>query len=167
VLRLLRVYTQECLLRKRQKIIGKPFSKVNLHETYCQWTLSFTNTDFGYQARKRSRHTTYLCIPRIIFCPYMYSDLGRFTDAVPARVVLYMMSFTGFLVSFMMRTDINIAMVAMVKFQSNANNSNSNSSQPYCYVATEPGTSARGNVSELLFNDTMLLEKPNVNVSMM
>ncbi|XP_026676997.1 sialin [Diaphorina citri] len=93
----------------------------------------------------------------------MYSDLGRFTDAVPARVVLYMMSFTGFLVSFMMRTDINIAMVAMVKFQSNANNSNSNSSQPYCYVATEPGTSARGNVSELLFNDTMLLEKPNVN----
>uniref|UniRef100_A0A1B6CNY2 Major facilitator superfamily (MFS) profile domain-containing protein n=1 Tax=Clastoptera arizonana TaxID=38151 RepID=A0A1B6CNY2_9HEMI len=36
-------------------------------------------------------------------------------DAVPARVVLYMLSFSGFLVSFMMRTDINIAIVAMVK----------------------------------------------------
>lgn len=34
---------------------------------------------------------------------------------VPARVVLYMLSMSGFLVSFMMRTDINIAMVAMAK----------------------------------------------------
>lgn len=39
----------------------------------------------------------------------------RLQDGVPARVVLYMLSFTGFLVSFMMRTDINIAMVAMVR----------------------------------------------------
>jgi len=41
---------------------------------------------------------------------------------VPARVVLYMLSFSGFLVSFMMRTDINIAMVAMVKLPSTSNN---------------------------------------------
>lgn len=36
-------------------------------------------------------------------------------DMVPARLVLYMLSFTGFLVSFMMRSDINMAIVAMVK----------------------------------------------------
>lgn len=38
---------------------------------------------------------------------------------IPARVVLYMLSFSGFLVSFMMRTDINIAMVAMAKLPLN------------------------------------------------
>ena len=37
------------------------------------------------------------------------------TDLIPARVVLYFLSFTGFLASFMMRTDINIAMIAMAK----------------------------------------------------
>jgi len=41
---------------------------------------------------------------------------------IPARVVLYFLSFSGFLVSFMMRTDINIAMVAMVKLPSTSNN---------------------------------------------
>lgn len=45
------------------------------------------------------------------------------TDMVPARVVLYMLSFSGFVVSFMMRMDINIAIVSMVKYQA-ANNSN-------------------------------------------
>ncbi|XP_071438894.1 sialin isoform X2 [Hetaerina americana] len=39
----------------------------------------------------------------------------RLQDIVPARVVLYFLSFSGFLVSFMMRTDINLAMVAMVR----------------------------------------------------
>ncbi|KAK9504843.1 hypothetical protein O3M35_009022 [Rhynocoris fuscipes] len=39
----------------------------------------------------------------------------NFRDMIPARAVLYLLSFTGFLVSFMMRTDINIAMVAMVE----------------------------------------------------
>lgn len=42
-------------------------------------------------------------------------DTFAFADMVPARVVLYMLSFSGFTVSFMMRNDINIAMVAMVK----------------------------------------------------
>lgn len=59
---------------------------------------------------------------------------------VPARVVLYLLSFTGFLVSFMMRTDINIAIVAMVKPTSK---SDTNESRPsHCYVtsnSTRPG----------------------------
>ncbi|KAK0163900.1 hypothetical protein PV328_002585 [Microctonus aethiopoides] len=38
-------------------------------------------------------------------------------DMVPARVVLYMLSFSGFLVSFMMRTDMNITIVEMVKLK--------------------------------------------------
>jgi MFS family permease len=36
-------------------------------------------------------------------------------DAIPARVVLYFLSWSGFLVSFMMRNDINLTMIAMVK----------------------------------------------------
>ncbi|XP_011637170.1 sialin [Pogonomyrmex barbatus] len=49
-------------------------------------------------------------------------SLRKLGDMVPARVVLYMLSFSGFLVSFMMRTDINIAMVAMAKLPSTSNN---------------------------------------------
>ena len=60
------------------------------------------------------------------------------TDGVPARVVLYMLSFTGFLVSFMMRTDINIAMVAMVKMPPSDAASNTNTSSEaepqHCYA---------------------------------
>ncbi|KAL6435091.1 hypothetical protein ACFW04_005295 [Cataglyphis niger] len=48
-------------------------------------------------------------------------SLRRLGDMIPARVVLYMLSFSGFLVSFMMRTDINIAMVAMAKIPSTSN----------------------------------------------
>ena len=39
----------------------------------------------------------------------------RVFGQVPARMVLYMLSWSGFLVSFMMRTDINLAIVEMVK----------------------------------------------------
>ncbi|XP_017771579.1 PREDICTED: sialin [Nicrophorus vespilloides] len=39
----------------------------------------------------------------------------RIFGQVPARLVLYMLSWSGFLVSFMMRTDINMAIVAMVE----------------------------------------------------
>lgn len=48
-----------------------------------------------------------------------------------------MLSFTGFLVSFMMRTDINIAMVAMVKMPPPdvPVNTTSTSQEPqYCYA---------------------------------
>ncbi|XP_018361366.1 PREDICTED: sialin-like isoform X3 [Trachymyrmex cornetzi] len=51
--------------------------------------------------------------------PCSFRKLG---DMIPARVVLYMLSFSGFLVSFMMRTDINIAMVAMAKLPSTSDN---------------------------------------------
>lgn len=37
------------------------------------------------------------------------------SDRIPARLVLYFLSWSGFLVSFMMRNDINFALVAMVK----------------------------------------------------
>ncbi|XP_059613041.1 vesicular glutamate transporter 2 [Phlebotomus argentipes] len=45
------------------------------------------------------------------------SEMGRrrgVFDAIPARVVLYFLSWSGFLVSFVMRNDINIAIVEMV-----------------------------------------------------
>lgn len=51
---------------------------------------------------------------------------------VPARVVLYMLSFSGFLVSFMMRTDINLAMVAMAKPAITLNATVTETSH-YCY----------------------------------
>lgn len=51
---------------------------------------------------------------------------------VPARVVLYMLSFSGFVVSFMMRMDINLAMVSMVKYHDASNVSIASS----CYNVT-------------------------------
>lgn len=53
---------------------------------------------------------------------------------VPARVVLYIMSFSGFLVSFMMRMDINIAMVEMVKIQKPNPSDMKNNTEVYCYT---------------------------------
>ncbi|KAG8308555.1 hypothetical protein J6590_106996 [Homalodisca vitripennis] len=43
-------------------------------------------------------------------------------DAVPARMVLYLLSFSSFLISFMMTTDINNAIVAMVKLPTPSTN---------------------------------------------
>lgn len=42
---------------------------------------------------------------------------------IPARLVLYFLSWSGFLVSFMMRNDINIALVSMVRQNVAVNNS--------------------------------------------
>ncbi|KAG5684804.1 hypothetical protein PVAND_014017 [Polypedilum vanderplanki] len=42
---------------------------------------------------------------------------------IPARVVLYFLSWSGFLVSFMMRNDINFALVAMVRSTNSTHNS--------------------------------------------
>lgn len=53
-----------------------------------------------------------------------------FAGRIPARLVLYFLSWSGFLVSFMMRNDINIALVSMIRakndtnLQSNVNASN-------------------------------------------
>lgn len=44
----------------------------------------------------------------------MFEKLSFLLEKIPARVVLYFLSWSGFLVSFMMRNDINFALVAMV-----------------------------------------------------
>ncbi|XP_023727998.1 vesicular glutamate transporter 2 isoform X6 [Cryptotermes secundus] len=66
----------------------------------------------------------------------MYSacSFRRLQDMVPARAVLYFLSFSGFLVSFMMRTDINIAMIAMARLPPPSPYAANASSTPmYCY----------------------------------
>ncbi|KAI4498131.1 hypothetical protein M0802_006617 [Mischocyttarus mexicanus] len=80
--------------------------------------------------------------------PGMYKNrspysLRRLGDMVPARVVLYMLSFSGFLVSFMMRTDINLAMVAMAK--PTTSNDTVTETSHYCYKST--------NVSHVEYNN--------------
>lgn len=61
--------------------------------------------------------------------------LFRFLDGIPARVILYILSFTGFLVSFMMRTDMNMAMVAMARSRTALHTNTTAISIPsHCYV---------------------------------
>lgn len=60
-------------------------------------------------------------------------------EVVPARLVLYFLSWSGFLVSFMMRNDINFALVVMVKTRNATQvslngNSTTNSSESPIYV---------------------------------
>ncbi|XP_043272041.1 sialin-like [Venturia canescens] len=86
--------------------------------------------------------------PVIYKRPSTYS-FRRFSDMVPARVVLYILSFSGFLVSFMMRTDINLAMVAMAKFQAPSDNDSQVATSTHCYA----------NSSISLDNSTILLEE--------
>ncbi|XP_063985289.1 sialin [Diachasmimorpha longicaudata] len=78
---------------------------------------------------------------------HLYSRPGfsirRLGDLVPARVVLYMLSFSGFLVSFMMRMDINLAMVEMAKMQ-NSDKKNSSKTEAYCFDASANVTSSQG-----------------------
>ncbi|KAL1502126.1 hypothetical protein ABEB36_007318 [Hypothenemus hampei] len=59
----------------------------------------------------------------------MYRIFGQ----VPARLVLYLLSWSGFLVSFMMRNDINLAIVAMVSEPKSA----TNSSAEFCFVVED------------------------------
>lgn len=71
-------------------------------------------------------------------------SLRKLRDMIPARVVLYMLSFSGFTVSFMMRTDINIALVAMVKQTSATNNDTADHvDSQYCYAT--PNSSLANN----------------------
>lgn len=72
---------------------------------------------------------------------------------VPARVVLYLLSFSGFLVSFMMRMDINLTMVAMAKAPPNADQS---TTATHCYVSTNLSYPS---------NDNITNEKPKVSLS--
>ncbi|XP_069705488.1 sialin-like isoform X1 [Periplaneta americana] len=70
----------------------------------------------------------------VISKKYSACSFRRLQDMVPARVVLYFLSFSGFLVSFMMRTDINIAMIAMARLPPpSPYAANASSSPMYCY----------------------------------
>ncbi|XP_066144128.1 putative inorganic phosphate cotransporter [Euwallacea fornicatus] len=62
--------------------------------------------------------------------------LYRIFGQVPARLVLYLLSWSGFLVSFMMRNDINLAIVAMVVEPPH----DTNSSAEYCFVVESNNT---------------------------
>ncbi|CAH1406089.1 unnamed protein product [Nezara viridula] len=84
--------------------------------------------------------------------PAQKSHLEKMRDAVAARVVLYFLSFTGFLVSFMMRTDINLAIVAMVKMPPPVTRNITSSEEPqYCFAASN--MSSDNSTSELLLQD--------------
>ncbi|KAH8272183.1 hypothetical protein KR018_008780 [Drosophila ironensis] len=58
-----------------------------------------------------------------------YITALKITDKIPARLVLYFLSWSGFLVSFMMRNDMNFALVAMIP--------NSNSSHNHAYNGSQ------------------------------
>lgn len=60
-------------------------------------------------------HTQYIIYKFILF---FHLNLDR----IPARLVLYFLSWSGFLVSFMMRNDINFAIVEMVRTNENLSN---------------------------------------------
>ncbi|XP_033226298.1 sialin-like [Belonocnema kinseyi] len=68
----------------------------------------------------------------------------RLIDMVPARVVLYLLSFSGFLVSFIMRMDINLTMVAMAKAPLNADQ---NTTATHCYVSTNLSYPSNENIT--------------------
>ncbi|XP_050292841.1 sialin [Anthonomus grandis grandis] len=61
----------------------------------------------------------------------------RIFGQVPARLVLYLLSWSGFLVSFMMRNDINLTIVAMV-----AERPHDNSSVEYCFIVEDNNNTA-------------------------
>lgn len=74
------------------------------------------------------------------------------SDRIPARLVLYFLSWSGFLVSFMMRNDINFALVAMVR-DSSSNSSVNGHCAPSSMAAlagSSPSAVTNGNFSESL-----------------
>jgi hypothetical protein len=77
---------------------------------------------------------------------------------VPARAVLYFLSFSGFLVSFMMRTDINIAMIAMARLPPPSPYAVNASSTPmYCYdPANITDELAADNITKVVWHPYLL-----------
>ncbi|XP_044315176.1 vesicular glutamate transporter 1 isoform X6 [Drosophila rhopaloa] len=57
------------------------------------------------------------------------SPSRRLNDKIPARLVLYFLSWSGFLVSFMMRNDMNFALVAMISNGNSTQNQSNYGSQ--------------------------------------
>ncbi|CAH0548808.1 unnamed protein product [Brassicogethes aeneus] len=74
----------------------------------------------------------------------------RVFGQVPARLVLYLLSWSGFLVSFMMRNDINLAIVAMVADPDTPKRHNS--TQEYCFVTED----AANNTAPLDYGGTLV-----------
>lgn len=69
---------------------------------------------------------TYKQFPRCSF--------RRMQARIPARAILYMLSFSGFLVSFVMRNDINLAIIAMVRHPPrNITGTNDTDVELYCF----------------------------------
>ncbi|XP_034129513.1 uncharacterized protein LOC117584608 isoform X4 [Drosophila guanche] len=64
----------------------------------------------------------------------------HFRDKIPARLVLYFLSWSGFLVSFMMRNDMNFALVAIYP-NDNLNKNMTNTSHTLPGGGTEEQTS--------------------------
>jgi hypothetical protein len=73
----------------------------------------------------------------------------RLFGQVPARLVLYLLSWSGFLVSFMMRTDINLAIVAMVEEPDKAT---TNTTQEYCFVIDDSNSNSTSSLVRYSFS---------------
>nr|NP_001104364.2 major facilitator superfamily transporter 17, isoform I [Drosophila melanogaster]EDP28122.2 major facilitator superfamily transporter 17, isoform I [Drosophila melanogaster] len=58
-------------------------------------------------------------------------------DKIPARLVLYFLSWSGFLVSFMMRNDMNFALVAMIANDNSTQNQSLIKSQQILGTGTD------------------------------
>ncbi|XP_052869216.1 vesicular glutamate transporter 3 isoform X1 [Anopheles cruzii] len=100
----------------------------------------------------------------VSFMPKLHPKVGCYRavcDRIPARLVLYFLSWSGFLVSFVMRNDINFALVAMV--QDPTTNA---TGVDHCASSSTAGSLVMGNRSEGLFsmvsdasNDTLTPEE--------
>ncbi|XP_017483253.1 PREDICTED: uncharacterized protein LOC108372112 isoform X2 [Rhagoletis zephyria] len=79
------------------------------HASKC-YTIAQDSTVDGSAEESRNERETNFCF--------------QLNARIPARLVLYFLSWSGFLVSFMMRNDINFALVAMVRPPDELNSSN-------------------------------------------
>ncbi|XP_070854814.1 sialin isoform X7 [Drosophila suzukii] len=65
----------------------------------------------------------------LLRCTRLIDNTALGKDKIPARLVLYFLSWSGFLVSFMMRNDMNFALVAMISNRNSTQNQSFNGSQ--------------------------------------
>lgn len=84
--------------QKETMSVRKSIYLVNMH--CCRLSTNVTEIDFHFS-----------------FSLFVSPNIDR----IPARLVLYFLSWSGFLVSFMMRNDINIALVTMVRLPQTIN----------------------------------------------
>ncbi|KAK5638170.1 hypothetical protein RI129_012465 [Pyrocoelia pectoralis] len=60
--------------------------------------------------------------------------LYRLRDKIPARFVLYLLSWSGFMVSFIIRSDINLTILAMVKDRQVSTATPNKTDENFCYT---------------------------------